>query len=202
MVDAPAPRGASRAGRAPSGQSAAPGTSRAGRVPPPGSPSSQPSGLPDTGNGWHSPTREPGRPQRAAAATGRREPGLPGWLALLVLLVIAGIGGAVDVISGSNVRGGFNVGLVVASVVAIVLVRRRSMLTIVVAPPLVYAVASGVLLYVRAGGPNNRKVLLDAAVNWLVYGFPSMAIATAAVLVIAGIRVLRARRDATAHRGV
>jgi hypothetical protein len=33
-------------------------------------------------------------------------------------------------------------------------------------------------------------VLFDAAANWLVYGFPAIAAATAAVLIIAGIRLI------------
>jgi len=36
-------------------------------------------------------------------------------------------------------------------------------------------------------------VLLDAAANWLVYGFPAIAGATAAVLIIAGIRMFSGR---------
>jgi len=36
-------------------------------------------------------------------------------------------------------------------------------------------------------------VLLDAAANWLVYGFPAIAGATAAVLIIAGIRLISGR---------
>jgi hypothetical protein len=142
-----------------------------------------------------SPAEEP-RPRRSDRHTST-ERGLPGWQALLVLLVIAGIGGAIDVLSKSSVRGGFNVGLVVASVVAILLVRRSNMLTIVVAPPLVYAVASGCLLYIRSGGGNSRKILLDAAVNWLVYGFPAMAAATGAVLIIAAIRLVTGRTRRT-----
>ena len=78
----------------------------------------------------------------------------------------------------------------VASLVAILLVRHRDMFPIVVAPPLVYFVASGVLLYVRSGGLHNRHVLIDAAANWLVYGFPAIAGATAAVLIVAGIRLV------------
>ena len=93
-------------------------------------------------------------------------------------------------ISGSNVRGGFNIALVVASLVAILIVRHRDMFPIVVAPPLVYIVASGVVLYIRSGGLHNRKILIDAAANWLVYGFPAIAGATAAVLIIAGIRLV------------
>jgi len=33
-------------------------------------------------------------------------------------------------------------------------------------------------------------VLIDAASNWLVYGFPAIAGATAVVLIVAGIRLI------------
>jgi hypothetical protein len=125
-----------------------------------------------------------------AAADQVQERGLPGWAALLVLLAIAGVGGLIDMINGTHVRGGFNIGIIVASVVAILAVRRSSMFPIVVAPPIVYSAASGLLLYIRSGGLHDRKVLIDTAANWLVYGFPAIAAATAAVLIIAGIRIV------------
>ena len=121
------------------------------------------------------------------------ERGLPAWAAFLVLLAIAGIGGVIDTLSGSNVRGGFNIGVVVASIVAMLLVRRSAMFPIVIAPPLVYSLASGSMLYLRSGGLKDRKVLLDGAANWLVYGFPAIAAATAAVLIIAGVRMITHR---------
>jgi len=121
------------------------------------------------------------------------EGGLPGWAALAALLAIAGVGGAIDSISGAQVRGGFNVGIVFASVVAILIVRRTAMFPIVIAPPLVYAAASAAMLYVRSGGLHDKKVVFDGAANWLVYGFPAIAAATAAVLIIAGIRLITHR---------
>lgn len=122
-----------------------------------------------------------------------RERGLPAWAALVVLLVIAGIGGLIDTISGAQVRGAFNIGIVVASAVAILVVRRSAMFPIVIAPPLVYSTASGTMLYLRSGGLHDKKVLFDGAANWLVYGFPAIAGATAAVLIIAGIRLIARR---------
>jgi hypothetical protein len=121
---------------------------------------------------------------------GEPQRGLPAWGALLVLLAIAGLGGAIDMLSGTSVRGWFNVGIIVASIVAILVVRRSGMFPIVIAPPIVYSVASGVTLYIRSGGLDDRKVLIDSAANWLVYGFPAIAAATAAVLIIAGIRMI------------
>lgn len=121
------------------------------------------------------------------------EGGLPGWAALVALLAIAGAGGAIDSISGAQVRGGFNVGIVLASIVAILIVRRSAMFPIVIAPPLVYAAASAAMLYIRSGGLHDKKVVFDGAANWLVYGFPAIAAATAAVLIIAGIRLITHR---------
>jgi hypothetical protein len=126
-------------------------------------------------------------PRRAS----RRERGLPGWLALIALLAIAGLGAFIDSFTSSSLRGGFNVGLVVASAVAILTVRRSAMFPIVIAPPIVYAVASGGDLYIHLNGASNRRALLiDAAANWLVYGFPAIAGATAVVLIVAGIRMV------------
>ena len=129
-----------------------------------------------------------GTPGRTA-----REAGLPGWLAVLLLIAIAGVGGLIDSISGSAIRGAFNYSLVFASLIAILVVRRSQMFNVVIAPPLVYFAASAGLLYVRTGGLHNRGKLIDAATNWIVYGFPAIAGATAVVLVIAGIRLMARR---------
>ena len=67
------------------------------------------------------------------------ERGLPGWAALLVLVAIAAVGGIIDTIGSIQVRGGFNIGIVVASVVAILVVKRSHMFPIVIAPPIVYS---------------------------------------------------------------
>ena len=119
-----------------------------------------------------------------------RERGVPGWLAVVVLVVIAGAGGLLDSVGGSSISGVFNYALVVASLVAIVIVRRNNMFGVVIAPPLVYFIASAGLLYFRTGGLHDRGKLIDAATNWIVYGFPAIAGATAVVLVVAGIRLV------------
>jgi hypothetical protein len=131
------------------------------------------------------------RPARAGRSGSRgAERGLPGWLAVLLLVAIAGVCGLIDSLSGTTVRGVFNWGLVAASLIGILVVRRSQMFGVVIAPPLVYLVASAGLLYVRGGGFHNRTKLIDVATNWIVYGFPAIAGATAAVLLIAGIRLV------------
>ena len=138
---------------------------------------------------------EPERKSRAdrvadARAAAIRERGLPWWGALLVLIAIAAIGGLIDTIGSIQIKGGFNVGIVVASVVAILIVKRSQMFPVVIAPPIVYSVAALFQLYVRSSGLHDKKVVFDAAANYLVYGFPAIAAATAAVLIIAGIRLI------------
>ena len=119
-----------------------------------------------------------------------KERGLPWWAALALLIGIAVLGGLVDTIGTTAARGGFNIGIVVASVVAIVVVRRSHMFPIVIAPPIVYTLAAVFQLYLRSSGLHDKKVIYDAASNYLVYGFPAIAGATAAVLIIAGFRLI------------
>lgn len=132
---------------------------------------------------------------RTRARGGRpvRERGIPGWAAVLLLLLIAGVGGVIDQISGASIQGAFNWALILASLVAILLVRRRQMFPVVIAPPLVYFIASAAKLYFSSNGLKDRAALTDAAANWLVYGFPAIAGATAIVLVIAGVRMIGRR---------
>lgn len=141
------------------------------------------------------PYREPPRYRAPVQVEERRPPerGLPGWAALLILIVIAGIGAAIDNARGTSTGGGFNIGIVAASIVAILVVRRSGMFPVVIAPPIVYSLGSVFILYLRSGGLSDRHVLYDAASNWLVYGFPAIAAATAAVLIVCGFRLLTRR---------
>jgi hypothetical protein len=118
------------------------------------------------------------------------ERGIPWWAGLLLLIVLAGVGGVIDTLGSNQIKGGFNIGIVVASIVAILAVKRSHMFPIVIAPPIVYSAAAVFQLYVRSSGLHDKKVVLDAAANYLVYGFPAIAAATAAVLIIAGIRLI------------
>jgi hypothetical protein len=127
------------------------------------------------------------------AAVGRpaaRERGLPGWAGLLVLVGMTTLGILFDAVRGHQLGLGFNVGIIAGSVLAILVVRRSGMFPVVVAPPIVYSLGAGISLYLRSGGLHDRGVLIDAATNWLVYGFPAIAAATASVLIIGGIRLI------------
>lgn len=131
------------------------------------------------------------RLQAAGPVTGER--GLPGWAALLVLVGATVAGILVDAARGQQLGSGFNIGIIAGSVLAILIVRRSGMFPAVVAPPIVYSLGAGISLYLRSSGLHDRGVLIDAATNWLVYGFPAIAAATAAVLIIAGIRLIAHR---------
>ncbi|MEO9139633.1 MAG: DUF6542 domain-containing protein [Jatrophihabitans sp.] len=121
------------------------------------------------------------------------ERGLPWWAALGVLVAIAAVGGIIDTVGSITVKGGFNIGIVVASIVAILIVKRSHMFPVVIAPPIVYSLASVFQLYLRSNGLTDKRVVFDAAANYLVYGFPAIAAASAAVLIIAGIRMIARR---------
>ncbi|GAB2457125.1 DUF6542 domain-containing protein [Jatrophihabitans fulvus] len=170
-------------------------------------PTARESAGPEAGRADESPAARAQRPTRAQNREARRiaaaeldgvreaisrphERGLPGWAALLVMLAIAVLGGIVDTVDLFDIQGGFNVGIVVASVVAIVLVKRSHMFPVVIAPPIVYTLGAGFQYYVKASGSNANKAKIDAAANYLVYGFPAIATACAAVLIIAGVRMI------------
>jgi hypothetical protein len=187
LAQVPASRGARYSGPSAAGEqgAAAPPRYESTRV--------QPQGGND---GWDAPTHTVSASYAGhvdATTAQSPERGVSGWLAVLVMIAIATVGAVIDLINHSQVKGGFNISVVVGAVVAILIVRRRAMFPVVVAPPLVYVAASAVLLYTRSSGLHDRKVLLDAAANWLVYGFPAIAGATAAVLIIAGIRLISRR---------
>jgi hypothetical protein len=118
------------------------------------------------------------------------ERGVPWWAALIILAAIAALGGVIDTLGSIQVQGGFNIGVVVASIVAILVVKRSHMFPIVISPPIVYSLAAVFQLYIRSHGLTNKGTVLDGAANYLVYGFPAIAAATAAVLIIAGIRLI------------
>ena len=100
------------------------------------------------------------------------------------------LGIVIDSFRGEQLSTGFDLGIILGSAVAILVVRRSGMFWVVVSPPIVYSLGAGVSLYVRSGGLHDRGVLIDAATNWLVYGFPAIAAASATVLIIAGIRLI------------
>jgi hypothetical protein len=178
------------------GEQAAPGEAPSGR--PARERASRSSGTQD--GDWQSGPRRARQaqpaavPARSAARTQQaREPGLRAVWSLLLLVAIMILGIVIDSVRGQQLSTGFDLGIIIGSVVAILTVRRSSMFWVVVSPPIVYSLGAGISLYARSGGLHDRGVLIDAATNWLVYGFPAIAAASAAVLIIAGIRLIARR---------
>lgn len=120
----------------------------------------------------------PGQPQV------RSERGVHGLLASLVTLIVAGIGGAVDIFTGDGLRTVFAVCLIIGVVAAGIVVRRRDALYIVFAPPLITAL----LALVNVATTSHGAV--DLLASYLANGFPPIAIASAVGALIAGIRLL------------
>ena len=125
-----------------------------------------------------------------AAATKRPERGLRAWQSLLILLAISAVAGMIDYARGLASGGLFGYGVAIGSLIAILTVRRSAMFAIVVAPPIVYVGGKFIAASMRHQHFGSRTALIDIATNWLVFGFPAMAAATAIVLLIAGIRLI------------
>ena len=118
-------------------------------------------------------------------------PALTGVGAVLLLAGVAAVAGVLDVLAGSSLRLIFAVGLVLGTLIASLLVRRRDLLMVVFAPPLVFVAASAVAVLLGRG--ESGGTLIDLATSWLVFGFPAMAVATGAAAVVWLIRRPRGR---------
>jgi hypothetical protein len=135
--------------------------------------------------------RDDVRGRRDDPSSSGRVGGLTGTGAVLLLAGISAVAGLLDVLAGSALRLIFAAGLVLGTLLASLLVRRRDLLTVVFAPPLVFVAASAVAVLLGRGETGGG--LIDLATSWLVYGFPAMATATAVAVVIWLIRRDRRR---------
>ncbi|HEY6746592.1 MAG TPA: DUF6542 domain-containing protein [Mycobacteriales bacterium] len=118
-------------------------------------------------------------------------PALTGVGAVLLLAGIAAVAGVLDVLAGSSLRLIFAVGLVLGALIAALLVRRRDLLMVVFAPPLVFVAASAVAVLLGRG--ESGGTLIDLATSWLVFGFPAMAVATGVAAAVWLVRRTRTR---------
>lgn len=124
-----------------------------------------------------------GRIGPAAADTGGRR--MRGIVAVLGVFLITLAGAAVDSLFMGMGLGLITLGCLVGStVLAAALVRRRDLLSVVVAPPLVFVAVAGANIALAPSASFN----LATMATLLVRGFPTMAIATVAAFVIALIR--------------
>jgi hypothetical protein len=127
------------------------------------------------------------RPRSQAAETGGGR--LRGIVAVIGVFLVTLAGAGADSFVGIGLGLITLVCLVAATVVATLLVRRRDLISVVVSPPLVFVAVAAANIGLAPSAHFN----LPTVATLLVRGFPSMAIATGAAIVLALFR-LAARR--------
>lgn len=108
--------------------------------------------------------------------------------AIVLLLLVGATGAAVDLLLGAHLDVGTLVMLPVGAFLAALLVRRRGLFLVVVAPPLAYLVLTGLALVVSGTGLG-----LTGLAAGVVFGFPTMAVATLLAVIVAGLRQVTGR---------
>ena len=127
--------------------------------------------------------------QRAPRRAAPPQRGIRGALGVLGAFLVTLAGAAADSYVGVGLGLITTVALVGSVAVATLLVRRRDLATMVVAPPLVFvgvAVANIVLA-------PSATFSLPTVATLLIRGFPAMAIAVAAALVLTVVRLVARR---------
>ena len=150
----------------------------------PGSSSRRPSGPVRTPRDERSAARPPARRAVAPAGPQRR-----GALVVLGMFLLTLAAAAADSFIGVGLGTITLVGLLVSSVVGCLVVRRQDMLSVVVAPPLVFL---GVAMVNIAMAPSATFNLPTVA-TLLIRGFPAMGLAVGAALLIYLVRLVSRR---------
>jgi hypothetical protein len=149
----------------------------------------------DRGHGDRRPT--PGHPRGGSSrAGGRSAPAadtggsrLRGLVAVGAVFLVTLAGAAVDSFVGIGLGMITLVALVLSSATATLLVRRRDLVSVVVAPPLVFVAVAAVNISLAP----SASFSLATIATLLIRGFPTMAVATGVTVVLAIVR-LAARR--------
>jgi hypothetical protein len=81
------------------------------------------------------------------------------------------------------------VALVAATSIATLVVRRRDVITVVLSPPLVFVAVAAV----NIGLSPNVSLSLPTVATLLIRGFPTMAVATGAAVVLGLVRLITRR---------
>ena len=127
-----------------------------------------------------------GATSRSRSARGMpSRPTFTGMGAVLLIFFVTIAGATLDVFISTRLSVGAMVALTLGSILAAVLVRRSDLLTVVVAPPLVYLLVLTLSVLLR-----NITFSTTGIVAWLSEGFPAMALATGSALLICGTRLL------------
>jgi len=137
-----------------------------------------------------------GRFPLADASAFRSVRGWPSWAVIVLALVLTLGGAAVDGLTTGLLAWGLRLGFYGGVVLSAILVRRASIFTAMVQPPLVLVVGIvvGGMLFTNAGG-------LYATALKIIGTFPTMAIGTAAAVLIGLIRILAQPLKSAARSG-
>lgn len=114
---------------------------------------------------------------------------LTGTGAIVLLVVAAAVGAVIDTLLGPALGAATAIMLAVGVLAAAWLVRRRNLISVVIAPPLVYLLVAVATLLVT----SDLGVTAAGVAASLVYGFPAMAIATMLGVAVAAIRHVAGR---------
>lgn len=111
--------------------------------------------------------------------------GWPSWAVVLLAVALTFAGTAVDGLTTGALSWGLRIGFYLGVVAAAVLVRRRSIFTAMVQPPLilVFGIVVGGSLFTNAGGMYGTALKI-------IGSFPTMAIGTALAVIIGLIRIV------------
>jgi hypothetical protein len=134
-----------------------------------------------------------GRRTGSSATSRRIEPAagprVLGAIAVLGLFLVTLLAAGLDSFLGSGLGLISVIALTAGSVVAALVTRRRDLLSVVVAPPLVYVLVA----VVNVGLAPSVTLSLPSLATLLVRGFPAMGIATGAAVVVALFRLVTRR---------
>jgi len=114
---------------------------------------------------------------------------LRGVLAVAGIFLLTLAGCAVDSFVGMGLGMITLLALAASTAMATLLVRRRDLLTVIVAPPLVFVLVAAVNVGLAPSASLNPATMATV----LVRGFPTMVAATIVALVLSGVRLLSRR---------
>ena len=147
----------------------------------------RPSGRPAERNSSVTARPKAAKPKSAKpAADGGR---FRGTVAVLGMFLVTLAGAGVDSFVGIGLGLVTLVALVSVTAIATLAVRRRDLLSVLVAPPLVFVAVAGVNIALAPSASFN----LPTVATLLVRGFPTMAVATGVALVLGLIRLVARR---------
>lgn len=127
--------------------------------------------------------------------------GVPWWGAIAIAAGATLLGAVLDSFRGDELTSVFSVFYVLGCIAAIVAVQHRGVFTAMAQPPLLLVAAIPLTqeLFFASSVSGLRDLALNVAYP-LVNRFPAMLVATAAVLVIGGVRIYLAQQEDTSAR--